>query len=94
MIDICQECHIHPAIYSANYGIKAWSNPVTAQAKKDLHIGIEYLVEKEAEVILLGCTEIPLALTDDKIKGIPLIDATKVLARTLILEFSPQDLLE
>ncbi len=89
-----QECHIHPAIYSTDFGIKAWSNPVTVQAKKNLYTGIEYLVEKGAEAIVLGCTEIPLALTDDEVKAIPLIDATKVLARALILESSPKDLLE
>ena len=94
VLEEIQECHIHPSIYSPDYGIKACSSPVTAQAKKDLHTGIEYMVGKRVEAIILGCTEIPLALTDDEIKGIPLIDATKVLARALILESSPEDLLE
>lgn len=89
-----QNCYIHPAIYNTDYGIKAQSSPVTAQARKNLHTGIKYLVSKGVEIIILGCTEIPLALTDDEINGIPLIDATKVLARALILESSPKDLLE
>lgn len=89
-----QTDHIHPAIYNTNYGIKAHSNPVNAQAKKGLYTGIEYLVGQGAEVVILGCTEIPLALTDNKIKGIPLIDATNVLARALILASSPEKLLE
>ncbi len=89
-----QELHIHPAIYNTTYGIKAQSNPVTIQAKKGLHIGIEYLLEQRVDAIILGCTEIPLALTDKEINSIPLIDTTKVLARALILESSPEDLLE
>lgn len=89
-----QKCHIHPAVYSTDYGIKARSSPITAQARGDLNAGIEYLVNKGVEAVILGCTEIPLALTADEIKGIPLIDATKVLARALILESSPEDLLE
>jgi len=89
-----QERHIHPAIYSTDYGIKAWPRSVTAQAKRDLHTGIEYLIGKGVELIILGCTEIPLALTDDQVRGIPLIDANMVLARALILESSPEALLE
>jgi aspartate racemase len=89
-----QDNHINPAIYSKNYGIKAQSNPVTENAKKHLNIGVEYLFQNEAEAIILGCTEIPLALTNDQIKSVPLIDATKVLARALILESSPEKLIE
>ena len=89
-----QENHISPAIYSKIHGIKAQSSPVTVQAKKDLHLGIEYLVSKGVEAIILGCTEIPLALKDDRIKGVPLIDATGVLARALILESSPEKLID
>lgn len=87
-----QDNHINPAIYSKNYGIKAQSNPVTENAKKHLNIGVEYLFQNEAEAIILGCTEIPLALTDDQRNGVPFIDATKVLARALILEASPEKL--
>ena len=88
-----QEKYISPAICSQGYGIKAQSNPVTAQAKKELLKGIECLASEGAEAIILGCTEIPLVLTDSHINGIPLIDATDVLARALILESSPEKLL-
>ncbi|HIB60502.1 MAG TPA: aspartate/glutamate racemase family protein [Candidatus Marinimicrobia bacterium] len=87
-----QENNINPAIYSSNYGVKAHSNPVTQEAIKGLHKGLKYLIDKDAEAIILGCTEIPLAITDDEINGIPLIDATKILARALIMAFSPEDL--
>lgn len=89
-----QERIIHPAIYNLDYGIKAKSNPVTAQAKKNLQSGIEYLMGQGADAIILGCTEIPLALTGDDYKGLPLIDPTETLARALILETSPDALLK
>ena len=61
---------------------------------RSIRFGIEYLIIEGVEAIILGCTEIPLALSDDQIKGVPLIDATKVLALALILEALPEKLLE
>ncbi|MGK7891370.1 MAG: aspartate/glutamate racemase family protein [Leptolyngbyaceae cyanobacterium] len=94
VLEEIQERHVHPAIYSPVHGIKKQSNPVTDQAKEGLQIGVDYLLGQGVDVIVLGCTEIPLALTEANIKGIPLIDATKVLARALILEAAPEALLE
>ncbi len=52
-------------------------------------------MDKEgAEIIIMGCTEIPLAIKDNKINGKPLIDSTKILARALILKSSPEKLIE
>jgi len=89
-----QKNYISPAIYSKDHGIKAQSNPVTAQAKKELLKGIDYLDKEGAEIIIMGCTEIPLAIKDNKINGKPLIDSTKILARALILKSSPEKLIE
>ena len=89
-----QKNYISPAIYSKDYGIKAQSNPVTAQAKKELLKGIDYLDREGAEIIIMGCTEISLAIKDNKINGKPLIDSTKILARALILKSSPEKLIE
>ena len=89
-----QKNYISPAIYCKDYGIKAQSNPVTAQAKKELLKGIDYLDKEGAEIIIMGCTEIPLAIKDNKINGKPLIDSTKILARALILKSSPEKLIE
>ena len=89
-----QKNYISPAIFSKDYGIKAQSSPVTAQAKKELLKGIDYLDKEGAEIIIMGCTEIPLAIKDNKINGKPLIDSTKILARALILKSSPEKLIE
>ena len=86
--------YINPAVFSETYGIKARSNPVSPKAINNLISGINYLDNKGAEIIIMGCTEIPLALKDNKINGKPLIDSTKILARALILKLSPDKLIE
>ena len=81
-----QNLFVHPAIYHSTYGIKAFSNPVNSKARNDLMMASSFLLRKGAEAIVLGCTEIPLALTENTLDGIPLIDATTVLAKALIRE--------
>lgn len=88
-----QELYVHDAIYNPNYGIKAQSSPVTSQAREQLMRGINHLREKGAEAIVLGCTEIPLALTEKSIHGIPLVNSTEILARALIRETYPEKLI-
>jgi|TARA_B100001971_G_C18203602_1_gene546158 aspartate racemase len=87
-----QSSVVDEAIYNESYGIKAQSNPVTEKAKEGLGQAIEQLIDSGAKVIILGCTEIPLAITDNEYNGIPLIDATTVLAKELILASSPTSL--
>ena len=87
-----QETLIHPAIYNRNYGIKARPNPVTEQARRDLLQGIDYLSNKGAQVVIKGCTEIALAIPEQKINGLPLIDPSIALARALIKAEDPEKL--
>lgn len=82
--DSVQEEYVMPAIYSPNYGVKAYSNPVTENAQQKLLFAADELIGKGAEVIILGCTEIPLAITVQTYQGVPCLDATKVLASQLI----------
>jgi len=79
---------IHPAIYDSNYGIKSFSNPVKRQAIENLHKGCEYLKANGAEAVILGCTEIPLAISQKNIDGMVMIDPTNILARALIRNYS------
>lgn len=88
-----QEGLIQPAIYDPDFGIKARSNPVTTEAKDCLRKGIASLLGQGAEAVILGCTETPLALPEPQLDGVPLIDPTRVLARALIREFSPENLI-
>ncbi|MCJ7713906.1 aspartate/glutamate racemase family protein, partial [Candidatus Bathyarchaeota archaeon] len=85
-----QESLIHPAIYHPSYGIKTVSNPIHPQARENLIKGISFLKEEGAQAVILGCTEIPLAITEKKINDILLIDPTTVLARALIRFSNPE----
>lgn len=88
---IMQTEKIHPAIYDPNHGIKA-CGVVTAQARADLMLGIETLKQAGAEAIILGCTELPLAIPETAVLGLPTIDPTLILARALIREANPAKL--
>lgn len=79
-----QNLFVHPAIYDRNYGLKAFSNPIKGRARESLMMALTHLIGRGAEAIVLGCTEIPLALPESEIEGVPLIDATTTLAKALI----------
>lgn len=44
-----------------------------------------------ADAIILGCTEIPLALPEKELGGVPLIDATDILALELVRPSPPKN---
>ena len=77
---------IDQAIYDKDFGIKSISNPVHDNAKRKIHLAIESLIDNKAEVVILGCTELPLAVNAASFITIPLIDSTMVLARSLLLK--------
>lgn len=79
-----QENLIHPAIYDPEFGIKAKGANETA--RNYLLTGVTALTEKGAEAIVLGCTEIPLAIPETKIGPTLCVDPTHILARALIRE--------
>lgn len=83
---------VHSSIYHPVFGIKAQSDPVSEEAMAILHEHAEILIARGAELIVLGCTEIPLALKEDQLNGIPLIDANRVLGRSLINWVAPEKL--
>jgi aspartate racemase len=83
---------VHAAIYDPVYGIKCHPNPISKQASGDLAEAAQHLVAAGAEGVIMGCTEIPLALRPAKLP-VPLIDATLVLARALIGAADPSALL-
>jgi aspartate racemase len=75
---------IHQAIYNTDYGIKSTLSLNLNTAKLILNAACEHLENRGAEIIVLGCTEIPLVLTKNDYDNIPLIDPTDILARKLI----------
>jgi len=78
-----QELLVHSAIYDPFYGIKA-VNKISDRSRTDVRNAAKLLIGNGAECIVLGCTELPLALSDYEMNGIPIIDATRVLACALV----------
>jgi aspartate racemase len=84
---------VHAAIYDKEYGIKACPTPVSARARADVTRAARRLVEDgEAEVLVLGCTELPLAVSERALYGVPVVDASMVLARALVASAEPERL--
>ena len=80
------------AIYNPDLGIKACSTPVTVQAREWVGQAVESVIEQGAEAVILGCTELTLALPSAHHLGIPLIDPSTFLARALIRAAAPDRL--
>ena len=84
---------VNPTIFDGDFGLKAQSDPVSKTARNHLLNAVEHLRKKGAEAIILGCTELPLALPEAAIGALSLVDPTQVLARKLI-EATYPDVLE
>jgi aspartate racemase len=80
---LADQDRVHASIYDPEYGIKNHPDPVRPEALQALTSIAVRLIADGAEAIIMGCTEIPLALESVKL-SVPLIDATEVLARALI----------
>lgn len=83
---------IHEAIYDSEKGVKALSRPVTAWACNNLCESIKEISSQGADCVILGCTEISLAVSSEQFDSIELIDPTLILARALIRETYPEKL--
>lgn len=79
-----QQNKVHEAVYNPVFGIKASSSPVTQQARDILIESCYELINRGAEIIILGCSEMSIALTEHSIATCPLIDPTRILARALL----------
>lgn len=76
---------LHNSIYNKKWGIKAKS-PVSEKARNNFLKYVGILQKQGSEAIILGCTEIPLALPEMEINNTPLIDPVLILAKALIRE--------
>ncbi|MCB8943176.1 MAG: aspartate/glutamate racemase family protein [Ardenticatenaceae bacterium] len=86
-----QEEIVHTAVYAPDYGLKA-CGVATKEAREGLTTAVRSLQTQGAEAIILGCTEMPLAITEPTLYGLPIIDPTLILARALIREANPAKL--
>jgi aspartate racemase len=81
---------IHEAIYSEDFGLKAFPKEIKHQVKARMKEEIEKLIGKGAQTVILGCTELPLAVID---ATVPLIDPAVITARKLISLVAPEKML-
>ena len=84
--------NVQNAISNREYGIKAFSDPATEKACALLRAQALSFKEHGADIMLMGCTEVPLALKGKDFEGIPFLDPTRVLARALVNAFAPERL--
>ena len=83
---------VHAAIFDPEWGLKAQSNPASSKARGALLDAIAHLVQRGAQAVILGCTELPLAIPEATVSGIPVISSTDALARALIRATHPNKL--
>jgi aspartate racemase len=81
----------HRAVYDPVIGIKATRSDFS-EARGLIAGGVGRLSDLGADAVILGCTELPLALADRFLDGIPLIDPSTALARALLREALPERL--
>jgi aspartate racemase len=83
---------IHTALYAPEFGIKTTAGAVTKEASRRVLSAIRHLKQRGAEAIVLGCTELPLAIRDEEIDGMPILDPAKIIVERLIMETYPDKL--
>ena len=83
---------IHKMIYDNKIGIKSNPGIVTEEVQKMLNETITYFEKEQAEAIIIGCTEFSLVLKNKQIKGITIIDSSKILAKSLVREANSENL--
>ena len=74
------------------WGLKAQSAPPDPRTREALLAATDHLIEHGAEAVILGCTELPLAIPERRRDGVPFVNSTRALARALIRATHPDKL--
>ncbi|AOM80839.1 hypothetical protein BFS30_17220 [Pedobacter steynii] len=77
---------IHKMIYDVEFGIKASPNNLNVNVQRLMNEALEYFKEKEAEAIILGCTELSMIFKEKMFERIHIVDPTEILALALLRE--------
>jgi len=80
---------VHASVYDPDFGIKAHASPVAERARANVLEAVERARAAGAEVVVLACTELPLAVPEAVVGVTPVIDATRVLARAVVKSVAP-----
>lgn len=87
-----REKAVHAAIYAPVFGIKASPGVVTEKARELVRSAIRHVRERGAEAVILACTELPLAVSEEQFEGIPVLDPARIVARRLVQLCCPEKL--
>lgn len=74
-------------LHQAIYRIKAESSSLPEGAVDTIRRSAAELIHRGAEVVILGCTELPLALPQESLEGVPLLDPMAALSQELIRHY-------
>lgn len=90
--DEAHQARVQAAIFDPTWGLKAQSAPPALRARAALLEATAHLAARGAEAVILGCTELPLALPEPRAHGVALVNSTRALARALIRASHPEKL--
>ena len=89
--DAAHQRAVQATIYGP-WGLKAQSAPPDPRSRQALLDATDHLVARGADAVILGCTELPLAVPERERDGVPLVNSTRALARALIRATHPDKL--
>lgn len=81
-----QESVIHRMIYDPHFGIKANPGKVTREVQLLLEKSLAFFKNQSTQLLILGCTELPLVITKTHVHGMQIIDSLDTLAKALVQE--------
>mgnify|MGYP002628311267 CR=1 FL=1 len=90
--DAAHQARVQESIYGRAWGLKAQSAPPDPRARQALLDATDHLVAHGAEAVILGCTELPLAIPEAARDGVPFVNSTRALARALVRAAHPAKL--
>ncbi len=75
---------IHEMIYNPVFGIKCVAGVIHPEVYRLLEKAITYFVQEKADAVIIGCTELSLAIPEGEHRGILFVDSLESLAMALV----------
>ena len=82
---------IDEVIFNKEWGVKATSKE-DPKSRRIMENAVSEQVEKGAECVILGCTELPIVITEKNFAGAEMIDPMEAMARMMIKSVDPSKL--
>jgi len=81
---------VQAAIYAPDFGIKSCTGKVSTQARRRILSAISHLHDLGSEAVILGCTELSLAVDEGVVDGTPVFDPARIAAAKLVQLVFPE----